>query len=226
MTTSTFFPDADIETNTVDGVTIRGGVTDIWADLRAGAGTSAADAAADDRITHLNMNAASQWTKMSRGVFTFNTGPTIGDSDSIDSSTLGLVATERVQGIGGQSIRLVIFVTPPASETALASGDHVATRWGTAEQATDRTLAGLTVNSVDYNDWTLNATGLTNISKTGITKFGFRFVSDADNADPGGTGDRDSLGGVAMAEEILAGDKRPKLTVTHTPVFIPKAMVF
>jgi len=89
----------------------------------------------------------------------------------------------------------------------------------------EEAIAGLSTDSSSYNDFTFNATGRAAINKTGVSYINTRVGIDTDNVDPGGW-----VGGAqngsdyrfASEEETLAGDKRPKLTVTYA---VPTAAV-
>ena len=223
MTVSTFYPDGDPETNSVDGYTQHDenppGST--WATARDGAGTASSDIGVSQLVSIRSTTTVNQWRTFNHIFLLFYTA-TLGDADTKDSATLEFVVIARIDQFA-QSVALV--TTTPASNTALVNGDHLL--MGTVDQATDRTLAGLTVDSATYNAMTLNATGLTNISLTGVTKFGLRLTADADNVEPTWGSNQDSQIDVALAEENLAGDKRPKLVVTHTsPPFVPTVIVF
>ena len=82
------------------------------------------------------------------------------------------------------------------------------------------TYAAFTIGA--YNDYTFNATGRGNLSKTAISKFAWKNANyDADNVTPGdGTF---TMGGYSADQAGTSSD--PKFVVTHTAVasgFIPK----
>src|SRR3989344_8135932 len=118
--TSTFYPDPDAETNTVDGYTVRGG-TLTWSDIHDGVGTGSGDVDATAAIAQLSASAtADRWAFMRRGVFGFYT-ESIPDGDTISSATFSL----RGFSISDQfSQSVVIDRNPPATATALANGDY------------------------------------------------------------------------------------------------------
>lgn len=208
MTVSTFFPDV----NAVDGEVTRSSDPETWATQRDHIDGTGQDSTAGAAVIRITTSAtANRWQVMGRSFILFNTGPTIPDTDNIDDATLEVVMTERTNQF---SDSLRVITTTPASDTALVIGDY--DQVGTVAQAPDKTLASLTVDSATFTVYTLNATGRGNVSKTGITKFGLRMVADADNAEPAWVSVNESLIRFATAEEALAGDKRPKLVVTHT----------
>lgn len=223
MTVLTLFPDAHPETNSVDGRAWRTGVSLTWANIHDGAGTDFADDAATFTLAYISSTATSpEWDYLIRSIMLFYTA-VLADGDIINSVTLEVVATLRATGIASQSINIV--ATTPASNTAVAPGDYQQPAAGVA-QATAIAVADFTVDSATYNVFTLNATGRGNISKPGVSKFGARFVSDINNLAPSWVSATTTRIDVASAEEILVGDKRPRLVIDYTPVFTPRAMVF
>ena len=64
-----------------------------------------------------------------------------------------------------------------------------------------------------YNDFALNAAGLSNISKTGVTKMGSCLTNDADNSAPSWGSAHDNYVDINFAD---AGSNKPKLVITYT----------
>jgi len=103
-----------------------------------------------------------------------------------------------------------VITTNPASNTDLVPADYAATT--TTQQSADKDLtAGITDSA--YNDFTLNATGLSNVSKIGISKFGIREGHDIDNQTIGDTSGTYSSITMNFADN---GTDKPKLVVTYT----------
>lgn len=226
MTVSTFFPDADPETTSVDGYATRT-TEEAWGTKRAGAGLSAS-AVADFIRAMVDTNAAGTFFNiMARGVVLFDTS-SIPDGDTIDSATFEFVVTVKDDTFAeAGSLRMV--TSNPGTNTDVVAADFNLANFSDAEQAPDLTIASLVADSATYTVMTLNATGRGNISKTGVSKFGTRLAHDATNTQPTLAASKSMRVDFASAEEALAGDKRPKLVVTHTPppvTFIPKMLVF
>jgi len=220
---TTFFPDANPETTSVDGVIERVVTEETWATISGAAdGTGAGDLDSSHEIRILSgPTTADRWNRIARGISLFDTA-SLPDGDDIDSATVEFVLISPITNDFTDSLSLVL--STPASNTAIVTGDY--DQLGTVKQATDVTLASLTADSATFNVMTLNATGRGNITKTGVSKFGFRMAKD-DATGPTWVASKNSLITMASAEEVLAGDKRPKLVVTHTtPPFIPRAVVF
>ena len=226
MTVTTFYPDQLPDTGpantSVDGHAGRDSAGEGWAAQRDGAGTASADAGAQPRFG-IGTNGSSVWQSCYRSFLLFDTS-SIG-SDTIDSATMEIVAIGRVNDFSvGQSASMV--QSTPATNTALVNADYNQANWpANTKQATDKTLASFTVDSDTYNIFTL--TVLTNISKTGVTKFGLRITADNDDLEPTVGASKTAQIEWASAEENLPiGDRRPKLVVTHTATFVPRAVVF
>lgn len=228
-TVSTFYSDGNPETTSVDGQLANEPAATTWATIHdAASGTSIDDSGGSISLAVSADTVANQWVAVRRGAHLFDTA-SIPDGDTIDSATFEFVAEVKVDTLSpAGSVRMV--TTTPASNTALVVGDFSQTGGTPATaQATDLTVASLTADSATFNVFTLNATGRGNISKTGVSKFGIRIASDGTNTEPTWSSNNQTRVVVATAEEILAGDKRPKLVVTHTAppaTFTPRAMVF
>lgn len=209
MTVSTFFPDPHEEVTSVDGFARENTDAD-WTTMRDAAG----DAAFDTLILANFVQAAGTtdvWTAFGRSILLFDTSA-LPDDDSIDSATMEFVGT-FINDDFSDSISLV--TSTPASNTAVVAGDYA--QLGTTKQAADLTLASLTVDDSTYNPFTLNATGRSSISKTGVSKFGMRMTSDVDDVEP--TWSANALSDIdALGAEEAGTSTDPKLVVTHTGV--------
>ena len=179
--------------------------------------------------SHLKVKADSltdEWDNIYRCFFLFDTSP-IDDADNIDSAVFSLVFDttagwflDELSPAGA----IALVECTIASNTAIASSDFEGTVGNTTRQATDKTLASLTVDDTTYNDWTLNATGRGNISLTSITKLGARIASDADDTEPTWSAD-DQTYVAPIAAENSGTSEDPKLEVTHSaaaPSLLPR----
>ncbi|OGT23553.1 MAG: hypothetical protein A2W47_04570 [Gammaproteobacteria bacterium RIFCSPHIGHO2_12_38_15] len=177
-TISNFYPDPNPETTTVDGRAFQA-VTDTWANLVAGAGTTAGDSdAATDAPVGNSEVAANTWGIIIRGFFLFDTS-TIPDTDSITAADFVIDVNLKDDQNTSWDSASVIVSSAPASNTAIVAGDYDS-RGTTAFSAT-KLLANVVVGS---NTWAFNSTGLTNISKTGVSKFAFVWDDDRSNTTP------------------------------------------
>lgn len=211
MTVSTFFPDADTESTSVDGGADRRSVDETWATIKAGAGTNFQDSAATGNVRVEASSTTDQWALRAVMFFLFDTLALI--NEVVDSAVFEIVLTTKTDQFTDS---ITLTTSTPASNVAIEAADLQ--QVGTTKQATDLTVDSLTADSATFNTWTLNATGLGNISLTGITKFALRTTSDNDNSEPTWASVEKTDITVATAEEVLTDDKRPRLVVTHTPI--------
>src|SRR3990167_3365460 len=202
-TDSTFFPDPDVETATFDG-----NVAFSNADWATAWGNSVAlDIIRDDSTVELARVTTAK--RIDRVIFGFNTGVTVPDTDTVSATTI----TIRVNTLsdldddGTGYIAATAMSAAPASATAITDTDYALI---TATARTENKDLDAISTGAD-NVWTFNATGLTGVSKTGITWMMFRDGHDIENNNPN---DTSGITSMAMAETTGTTDD-PLLTVTH-----------
>jgi hypothetical protein len=152
----------------------------------------------------------SNYRQNARCIYLFDTS-SITDTDTIDSATLSIKVYDKVDP-ASKAPDSNIYTATPASNTALVAGDYAQTG-NTAQCDTAVTYAAMTAGA--YADWALNATGLGNISKTGVSKFSNKNANyDNANSAPGLTSADYycRANGADMAG--TTGD--PKLVVVHS----------
>lgn len=137
---------------------------------------------------------------INRGFTPFDTS-TLNDTDTIDSAVYALFIDAKTNP---NSNSVSVVQTSQASPSSLATADFDAI--GTTKGATDLTIASITTGA--YNNFTLNATGLGWISKTGNTLLGTRITQDITATAPTGLND---INVIASDTEGTTND--PKLTV-------------
>ena len=210
-TVSTFYPDDHAESTSVDGDATEG--TDAsWSTLRGAAGDTASSNAASLYAQLVATSSSNVWSGMARGITLFDTSG-LPDGDAITSAVLKIYTEDILDGLSpADSLSLV--TTTPASNTNIVGADYA--QFGSTKQAADLPLSGLSDDA--YNSFTLNATGLGNISKTGITKFGIRLKSDTDNSEPTWSSGASRHVQIAAADESIGGEARPALVVTHLAI--------
>lgn len=209
--TLTVFPDADPETATVDGHARQdGSAGPTWAGMRNGAGNDHNDTSTTFVVMIQGDTDTHAWDDFRRGFALFDTSP-IG-SNVPSAATLSFVVT-TVNNPFSDSI--VICAGTPDSNTDLVNTDYANSHFGTTNFG-EKTYASLVADSSTYNNIALNASGIAAISKTGISKFGFRSKADFDNAEPmsGASGGASCRINVRSAEAAGTGGD-PKLVVTH-----------
>ena len=212
--TLTAYPDADPETTSVDGRAaqfVNPAVGDTWANIRDGAGNDAEDAESGGAIAYIkSATVLNFFAEMRRAFFLFDTSA-LTSGASISAAVMSLYGFDGSNALATPTVG--VYTSAPASNTALASGDFDSV--GTTLQS-NTTFDYSTFMWGQYNDFPLNATGIGNISKTGITKFGTREVTyDAANSPPTWSSGNDMYVSAYFADRA-ATTEDPKLVVTYT----------
>ena len=188
-TTTTKFPDPNPESSTCDGIIQGGDGTSTWSDWR---GASTGDSISDTS-TSLNMNlsqrgtGSDRWEDTIRMFVLFDTS-SIGTDQTISEAKIAFATSQTAVTLAGgdaASNTWYAVATTPASNTGLSTADF--DQVGTTNFGS-RAIAGLTVDGSTYNDWNLNASGISAISLDGITKLGARHRKDYDDSEPSADG--------------------------------------
>ena len=208
--TLTVYPDANPESTSVDGNTGAQIASTTWASVRSSAGNYSSDSGSYSFIVGFRSTTTTdEWGELYRGVFLFDTSALTASAE-ISATTLSLYGQSKSDNLS-VTPNINIYTSTPASNTAL-TGTDFSTLGTIAQCDTPITYAGY--NTSGYNDFTLNATGRGNVSKTSISKFGARNVNyDVDNVAPSWSSNVWSLIYCYMADN---GSNKPKLVVTYT----------
>jgi len=215
--TLTAYPDADPETSTVDGFTIHAysaGSGQSWSTLIAAVGSAAADAdVANDWLDIKADTTSGNWQRLTRMIALF-------DTSSLTASAVISSAILSLYGAGANkhddlssTPNLDVYLSAPASNTALAAGDFDS--FGSTSQ-TGSPVTYTNLSTSAYVDWTFNATGRSGINTTGISKYGFRNANyDVAALSP------TWVSGVSSQWDAYCADQTgttndPKLVVTYT----------
>lgn len=220
-TTSTFYPDADPESTSVDGSVRHALDNQTWATIQGGAGNTVVDTGTGEALGLIYSGSTSGWQQISRAIFLFDTSA-IADNDIIDSATLSFYGNGKSDGLT-ISPTLNVYSSAPASNTALAAGDYDSL--GTTAFSTNITNANFSTTA--YNDFVLNASGLAAISKTSVSKFGTRESTyDALNVEPTRNGNSLLSHFNANCADQTGTANDPKLVVVHTAPITVKGEFF
>lgn len=210
-TTSTFYPDPNVETTTCDGnVSVSAAVG--WASNHDAA-TGTVDDSAIANYFIARFESGTTYT-IYRQFWGFDTS-SIPDTDVIDSATLSLYGRSTVDN--ADTVTAHIVPTTSTFTTSLATTDF---NDFTVDGATDTygSIAFASWNTAAYNDFTLNASGIANISKTGITRFGGRQSRDyGDSASHTLAPTGQNLASSFTADQAGTTND-PKLVVVHSAV--------
>lgn len=217
-TTSTFYPNSGTGGPTGSATVERYNSGEAWSTLRAGAGTYVSPvidnpnnlAGAQSGIT------TNQWRALDRAIFTFDTSA-IPDSDVIISATLSIYGSNKLDNGTAISPDINVYAASPASNYNFTASDYG--QIGITAQSTAITYTGW--STTGYNDFVLNAAGLGNISKTGVTKFGTRNANyDVANVAPAWSSNTGHFLQGYLAQGVDTS-KYPKLVVVHRPPLPP-----
>jgi len=226
MTVSIFYT-----TGQLDGTATRnsGDAGNTWANQRDGDGTTQANSGGvvyTLQYIKLQMGTTNnQYNNFTRGFFGFDTSD-IGAADTIDSATFSLClkAGDQAEDWGGNADLVQSTII---SGTSAVAADYQGTVGNTTLQAASIPFSSLVADDATFNVWTLNSTGRGNINKSGVTYLGTRGSYDTSDSQRTYISQykQDLITGHNSNEDV-SGDKRPKLTVTHTSPFTPKAIMF
>ncbi len=204
------FPDTGTGSTTVDGH-IEHDASVSWANTH-----DAATASNEPNESLVSMEVYSQFVSGSRyiigrGFLLFDTS-SIPDGDDINSAVIDLFVIQADNPDDDAQDYINIYTTTPAADNDLVKGDY--DQIGTTEQATSIDIANLTTSA--YNSFVLNSTGLGNISKTGVTKFGAREGHDVESI-PIVTSKNVMI---ARSVDQTGTNEDPKLVVQHSTIQI------
>jgi len=209
--TYTCYPTAGAAGVAVDGYASRQAVAESWSALRSGSGTNHVDAGVTAEAGFYSNVSSNQWAGCFRGIILFDTSA-IPVGETITSATVSLYVTTKTNS-KEYTTQFDIYTSAPSSNSTVHSADY--STLGTTSQTT----GAITLNNMGksrYNDWPLSATGLGNIIKGGITKFGVRERTyDAQGATPTWTAAADFEMFFSTADSPTSA-QRPKLVVVTT----------
>lgn len=174
---STYSPAAGAN-SPVDGTVSTGdfGSNRTFAQIRTDAGTGASTTTPNSSGAQLmgNFSNVDRFDSLLRAIFCFDTSD-LPDNCYISSATLALYGESKTNALGNTALHVV--ASTPASTSTLANSDYAqlgSTSFGS--------VAYDDFSTVGYNTITLNADGINNISKTGVSKFGLVLDWDLNNS--------------------------------------------
>lgn len=208
----TFRPDPYPETTSVDGYALRYGVNETWAQIIARAGNWANHDGDNLVFQAIASSTSGQWERMYRNIVLFDTSP-IGDGVTIQSAVLSVYGDYKINTLVADP-DMNVYTSNPASETAVESADYGSL--GAVAQS-DSPITYTNWLTSGYNSFALNATGLGNISKVAVTKFGLRNANYdvAQVAPPWVSGQQTQMRGYSA--DRTGTNQDPKLVVTEAP---------
>ena len=208
--TLTVYPDAGSGSTTVDGQVVRVSDNETWTNLRTNTGTSINIDSGQSAIIYIKSGSSSVWNQLIRFITTFDASALTADA-TISSTVLSVYGYWKEDSLS-TTPDVNIYSATPASNNNLVTGDYLQIG-STAQCDTAITYAGFDASG--YNDFTFNATGRGNVSKTGISKFGIRNANyDVSGTEPNRAGN--SLASYFGCYTSDYGSNKPKLVVTYT----------
>jgi len=222
-TTSTFYP-------SLDGYVRYNSTGVSWASIIAAAGnqtnTAATNLAWQVSGAVSGTGASSLFDVLARYVLVFDTS-SIPDGDTISSATFSGYCDTKTDEFSVDPTMTIMGATL-ASDASIANGDYASTFTNhQVSFATAKTFADFTTSA--YNDFALNASGISAISKTGNSRFSLRFAQDV----TGGTTPQQATAAreffVSIASSEASGTSQdPKLVVEHAgaaAAFRPRVII-
>lgn len=212
-TTLTAYPDPHAETTTVDGYIYHGPQS--WADARADTdGAPTIEVSDSGTVLKVVSQVESSVTFYIVRAFTLFDTSSLTASATITSADYSLynIAAQRLdQDNDAQAYIALVGNANPASNTAIIATDYDQT--GSTEMS-DTHIDITNLGSDGYQTWTVNATGLTNISKTGITKWALREGHDLEDSQVAGANALSQAG--FSSADVADVTQDPKLVVEYT----------
>jgi hypothetical protein len=215
--TLTAYPDANPETNTVDGYSQRflsSPNEESFSSIRSGEGTHSGDSLSTHYFCYLGAaeGVTDKYNNFVRGFVLFNTY-NLGSGASIISAIFNFYSKlfnfDRNSSCV-ETVSMHLAEGNPSSNTSITSLDlqNVGSdSFGYVEESS------IVLNQ--YNSITLNSSGVLAINKTGITKFSIQNGFDINNTEPTWATDL-SVGSYFDSADQTGTSQDPKLVITYT----------
>ena len=221
-TVTTFNPDGHTESATVDGrVTDDSNGNLTWSTLCDVGGSYSGESESTAAFYIIAGSSNDRWDSLGRFFMLYDSS-SIDDDDEISAAKIvcmtGTYDSSTIsEGLSGYA--LGVTASNPASNTALAAGDFDAV--SATAFATEINVSS--INTTDGNNWpdlAFNASGISAVSKDGISKFVIRFGADISDTSGNWSSGANVFVTAKSAEDSTAGN-RPELTVTHAVAAAP-----
>ncbi len=165
MAVLTVYPDASTGATTVDGVIGRVSQDQTFAAIIVGAGNQTVETSTFDNIVRVQTSTTSnQFSSVNRPIWTFDTS-SIGGTSTVTTVVLSIFIDGKQDSIGQDDMHIVSAT--PGTNNDLIDSDYG--QVGSTSFASV-TYAGAVAGA--FVDLTLNASGIANINKSGISAFG------------------------------------------------------
>lgn len=208
--TLTAYPDtAPGESVSFDGMAQRTGVDQSFSAIRSGAGNASTNSTTfpTSAVQLVSSSTPSQFSRLNRVIELFDTSA-IGASGVVTAATLSLYGFARSETLGSTTVEIVS--SNPASNTAIANADY-----GNLGSTSFASIAGGSISTSAYNDFTLDAGGVANVSVSGVSKFGHRLGWDLSGTFGGTWTANKTTDYIFYNADNTGTSKDPKLEVTY-----------
>ena len=210
----TFYPHAGTGSNGIDGQIYGMGPEDngySWSQIWSGSCTISPDPSSNIASVYLRKCADnSGWCVLGRSITGFDTS-SLPPGAVITSATLSIYGALKCMG-GSYAPSINVYSASPASNTNLTNSDYLCLG-STPDCSTPISYTNFSVTG--YNDFVLNAAGLSAINKNGVTNFGWREVgSDVANTPQDCVYSPPSVLRFYTADQ--GGGYAPKLVINYT----------
>lgn len=206
--TSTFYPDSNPETTTVDGMVRHTGENLNWSEIRDGAGTDAFPTIGS-LISHILCgDSLNKWDSIARSIYLFDTS-IISSSFNIISAIFSIYSQGKIEDNIDWLPKINIYSSNPATNTNLVAGDFDSLG---SIAFCDNPIDFSDFNIIELKNFVLNTNGILNIAKGGITKIGIREVTyDVANLSPTYSSDATAITNAFFADGAID----PKLVIEY-----------
>jgi hypothetical protein len=187
-----------------DGIVSRQSVDESFSSIRGGAGIFVDMLSASSNPQLTSSGTTNQYGRMDRCIFCFDTS-SLTSGATISATVLSLFGVVASNGLGSPDLHI-------AGATPSSTSQYVSSDYGQCQTTSFGSVAfGSFLTS--YNNITLNASGVSNISKTGVSKYSAQLSWDILNSFTGTwASSAQSRFLVNMADN---GSNQPKLVVTY-----------
>ncbi len=209
MSTLTVYPDPDPETTSFDGYIQSSAPPNDFSTIHNSIFGNYTDAYSPMEVGVQAGYNQDQFEVFNRAMILFDTSA-LGSGATISSAVMSLYTSYITNGMGGTP-SLDIVSTSPSTNTSMDGTYFFRFNY---TSFSNKLFSAMTLNT--YADFSLNSGGLSNINKTGVSKFGVLLGWDTNNSF-GGTWSYygDTQVNIESAENT-GTSKDPKLVITYT----------
>jgi hypothetical protein len=195
----------------VDGYVTRYAVNVSWASLIGGTDGELTDTSeSTSNMNYIQSTTTSnQYTQYAREVECFNTS-SLSSSANISATVLSLYVTAQSNAFGGTLTHHIVSVSL-ASTDNIVGGD-----WDGFGTTSFANITNGSFNTPAYNDFNLDANGIANVNKTGVSQFGVRVNWDLTGSFGGTWTSSNTAYFTAYRADQTGTANDPKLVVTYT----------